>query len=512
MAITLVTNPVGSEASKFFAGLQKCELIFKREDIAITGVESGSGGIKINLGTDLSGYLTAGDTIYLYSEGTDYTYDQTGTILAITANDITISGNYIQNGTGGYINYLKNYFIEVQCVDKSYPTANLLPFNLQSDGDAAGNIQVDVSIMNELNDPGGSIEFEIQYRQVYTGSSESFTLVDNKLFVICNTIDVPVEGDILNHFDEPCLFLGYPANLKVINKALAASGTMELTYNELDFNKEVIVAGTLGSKLADFNGFISWTWAYNTSLNEQTEYVQFNLAAEIFYDFLAGDFAFPDFRTEPIWYNVTMSQVFTRNNCGGGYTPTSVEYTVPAGTYSSQVSQAAANALAQDDIDLNGQDYANANGYCSMLTFECYFDAWHTQDGYQVPDPFDLAVYAGANPELEFAIENTYDILRLVALAGGTYAGLTLIFSNYTQPFEVGQEYNVQIDVANSGSANNILDFGLTGGETVPLIEGHNSFNIVATGTSGIFIIMRRNLPCTSDRISDIDNLIITKV
>lgn len=60
--------------------------------------------------------------------------------------------------------------------------------------------------------------------------------------------------------------------------------------------------------------------------------------------------------------NDRRSQFFTRNNCTSG-TGTQVEYVVPANTYFS-TSVAAANALAQAEIDANGQNKANAEGQC----------------------------------------------------------------------------------------------------------------------------------------------------
>lgn len=61
------------------------------------------------------------------------------------------------------------------------------------------------------------------------------------------------------------------------------------------------------------------------------------------------------------YYNAERSQVFYRNDCGGG---SAVTYTVPTGRYSSATSQAAADQLAQNDINANGQAYANTNGTC----------------------------------------------------------------------------------------------------------------------------------------------------
>lgn len=68
------------------------------------------------------------------------------------------------------------------------------------------------------------------------------------------------------------------------------------------------------------------------------------------------------------YYNAAASQTFARNNCSSGQTGTSVTYTVPANEYSSTVSLAAANQLATNDINANGQNYANANGSCCNET------------------------------------------------------------------------------------------------------------------------------------------------
>lgn len=70
------------------------------------------------------------------------------------------------------------------------------------------------------------------------------------------------------------------------------------------------------------------------------------------------------------WYNTVQSAGFTRNNCAAGYSPGSVTYTVNAGTYSSTISQADADQQALNDINANGQNYANANGTCTAAS--CY--------------------------------------------------------------------------------------------------------------------------------------------
>lgn len=66
------------------------------------------------------------------------------------------------------------------------------------------------------------------------------------------------------------------------------------------------------------------------------------------------------------FYNVAMSQVFTKNNCGLGYNGTQVSYNVSADTYYSEISQTDANAKAQADINTNGQSWANSNASCTV--------------------------------------------------------------------------------------------------------------------------------------------------
>lgn len=75
-----------------------------------------------------------------------------------------------------------------------------------------------------------------------------------------------------------------------------------------------------------------------------------------------------------------ISQAFTKNNCTGG-APSTVVYTVPEGKYTSTVSQAAADQLAQNDVSANGQNYANANGAC--IYFSTFMSGMFTQNNCQ---------------------------------------------------------------------------------------------------------------------------------
>jgi len=64
------------------------------------------------------------------------------------------------------------------------------------------------------------------------------------------------------------------------------------------------------------------------------------------------------------YYNAVRSESFTKNNCVSGMVSSSIIYTVPEGKFLSTISQQDADQKALDDINLNGQNYANANLTC----------------------------------------------------------------------------------------------------------------------------------------------------
>lgn len=77
--------------------------------------------------------------------------------------------------------------------------------------------------------------------------------------------------------------------------------------------------------------------------------------------------------TPVLFYNDLQQRDFTRNNCANGYFGTVVRYTVPAGKYSSDT-KAKANQKALDEIDAQGQAYANANGTCELTPVSYFYN------------------------------------------------------------------------------------------------------------------------------------------
>jgi hypothetical protein len=69
------------------------------------------------------------------------------------------------------------------------------------------------------------------------------------------------------------------------------------------------------------------------------------------------------------YYNLPVSEVFTKNNCSAGYTGGDVTYTIPGSKYTSTVSQDEVDQKVQAELDANAQAYANANGACIKLYY-----------------------------------------------------------------------------------------------------------------------------------------------
>ncbi|TWF45398.1 PA14 domain-containing protein [Chitinophaga polysaccharea] len=67
-----------------------------------------------------------------------------------------------------------------------------------------------------------------------------------------------------------------------------------------------------------------------------------------------------------IYYNTPQSNNFTRNDCPNNLVGNTIAYTLPAGTDSSYISVADANAKTLQKVNSGGQAYANANANCVM--------------------------------------------------------------------------------------------------------------------------------------------------
>jgi len=89
--------------------------------------------------------------------------------------------------------------------------------------------------------------------------------------------------------------------------------------------------------------------------------------------------------TPIIFYSIAKSNSFTKNNCINGQTSSAIVYSVPQGQHTSNISQEDADQKALNDVNTNGQNYANINGTC--YNPYCQFNS-------QISNDFFLLQYA----------------------------------------------------------------------------------------------------------------------
>lgn len=103
-----------------------------------------------------------------------------------------------------------------------------------------------------------------------------------------------------------------------------------------------------------------------------------------------------------IFKNDNKMGAFVKTGCPIGYRGELVTYDVPLGKYSSLVDKETANRMAQKEIELNGQGYANLNGQCFLIPYVALVrenvtttvvDPENAEEQYIEEDRGDIVIY-----------------------------------------------------------------------------------------------------------------------
>ncbi|MFT3948785.1 MAG: DUF5977 domain-containing protein [Agriterribacter sp.] len=166
------------------------------------------------------------------------------------------------------------------------------------------------------------------------------------------------------------------------------------------------------------------------------------------------------------YFSAQRSQVFTRNNCGAGYTGGSVTYTVPPGKYSSTTSQAAADQLAINDINANGQNYANANGTCTATG--CSFSP---VSGYSLGSSSTISLVSGSQVDFNIVFTgNSSTVWTTITQVATVNGPCRLPGTSVTTITEQGRTWQITVSINGqflvrlvSGSASPTATITLSG-------------------------------------------------
>jgi len=158
-----------------------------------------------------------------------------------------------------------------------------------------------------------------------------------------------------------------------------------------------------------------------------------------------------------VFYNDQTGAWFEKS-CSPGQTGTWLYYNVPAGKWNSQVSKAAANQLATNDVNANGQNYVNQYGACHVgVQFQIYATGFNQG--------------TGAVPNLVFTNTSTGEIYR------------TTPTSNYEGYYIPTGTFNISI----TQTDNAVFNASLPG---YPNQQGQtlNFTNVVISGPMSLYI------------------------
>ncbi|WP_127129892.1 DUF5977 domain-containing protein [Pseudoflavitalea rhizosphaerae] len=111
--------------------------------------------------------------------------------------------------------------------------------------------------------------------------------------------------------------------------------------------------------------------------------------------------------------NTMQFQVFSKTTCPANYKPGTWEYVVPAGMYSSLISQQDADQQALNEIAAQGQNAANTNANCTMVYVWLAHDlSDYYEDDYLITEEWSYWVefYEDANKTLAMTVPFSFNI------------------------------------------------------------------------------------------------------
>ncbi|OXE96065.1 hypothetical protein BC749_101315 [Flavobacterium araucananum] len=239
----------------------------------------------------------------------------------------------------------------------------LLPkYILQNKGAAALNNAIDKKIAFDLYDDKGNL---LQYTQE-GATPVSMIWGYNKTLPVAkieNIAYASIPVNLINELQTASSDKGTEASmLTAVNKVFyTASGLGNTAITTYMYKPLVGV-----SRITDPSGMSTYYDYDNFNRLKYIKDQDLNVLQTNYYHYKGQviDYVLP---IESIYRNVAISKIYTKNNCPAGNIGTAMTYTVPAEKYTSNISQSDANDKAQKDMDVNGQDWVNNRTGCSFM-------------------------------------------------------------------------------------------------------------------------------------------------
>jgi hypothetical protein len=325
------------------------------------------------------------------------------TTIVTVQNPLTFSASVLRETVTDYT-MLSNGDIRPSCVMEqrfTTPQASIQPY--MTSGAPSSRYKIlqefqynNASLPIQIKDEGGRYIFNIyDYTDKYiVGTVSNATLADKSAYSSFETTGlgnwvlsgsaVYNPGVAITGSSSFSMSAGKSLSVSLLNTAKtytvsfwATSSGINVTGNATLTKSAPTINGFTYYEYAIAQGTNTVTVAESGTLDELRLYPQTARMKTATYDPLIGQTSTCDENNRITYYEydnlgrLRFIKDENRNNCPSGQTGTSITYTVPANTYSSGTSQAAADQLALNDIAANGQNYANTNGTCTSGCGSC---------------------------------------------------------------------------------------------------------------------------------------------
>ena len=294
MAVTELSYPVTGSVGTYkniFASNKPLPFTLERKDILISTITSGTDGrVRIQAGSNFNG-ISIGDQITWQSDG--YTNRSSKVTAVINATTIEINETFINtNASNGWINYLKNWYLEIRYVTPNTSTDEqnallILDDFSQVPSDPRGIVLANINAPADLIEPDFNItteeaknlykQYKIQYRQSYEGNrNDTWESPANDLPILLVHASVDFTANDFTDAEITKRYVrGYPLMYSFVYSSINDEGNnqLKITMTELGINGEAITSSDVVSFL-NLNGVAIIAVDTNT-LDADTAFVQF---------------------------------------------------------------------------------------------------------------------------------------------------------------------------------------------------------------------------------------------
>ena len=260
MALTQIDYPVTGSAGSYlniFPSQKPLYTNFKREDGTLLSIVSGvDAKVRVAINETFENLLV-GDVVIFFSDG--YPLQKATVVSIIDASTIELNIPFASSTiTNGFINYHKNWFVEIRYVDQTSSSNNqdaieILEDYSQIPSSLNGNVRANIALPSDLISADFTItegeqqnlftSYKIQYRQSYNAQRAGAW--------ISPSVDIPIllvhsADNVTIGFTDPNVSKryakGYPLNYMYVYSSINDAGSNTIKFNLIQYalNKDVI--------------------------------------------------------------------------------------------------------------------------------------------------------------------------------------------------------------------------------------------------------------------------------